>query len=98
MTYSARSREPNQILHRHGSESAGGINGFVYRVILFATGVILAIAGVAFQTRAQETSPSAEHQPTREAQASTVAAARGQQRHGSGDDHAAGRHRARTQK
>ncbi len=69
MTYSARSREPNQILHRHGSEWAGGINGFVYRVILFATGVILAIAGVAFQTRAQETSPSAGHQPTREAQA-----------------------------
>ena len=68
MTYSARTREPNQVLHCHGGGSAGGINRLVYRVILFATGVILAIAGVAFQTRAQETSPSAENQPTQEAQ------------------------------
>jgi outer membrane protein TolC len=68
MTYSARTREPNQVLHCHRGGSAGGINGFVYRVILFATGVILAIAGVAFQTRAQKTSPSAENQPRQEAQ------------------------------
>ena len=68
MTYSARTREPNQVLHCHGGGSAGGINGLVYRVILFATGVILAIAGVAIQTRAQATSPSAENQPTQEVQ------------------------------
>ena len=69
MNYSARTRERNrnQDSRIRDSKRAARISNLTYRVVLFAVGMMLAVAGAAFQARAQETSPSAENQNRQEA-------------------------------